>query len=71
MRPKFELKLNNVFQAGDDIALIFSDWTLAATDSDGNPVEMAAQTSDVARRRPDRSWLLVIDNLWGSEHSVV
>lgn len=70
MRPRFDLKVNKAFQA-DDTALIFSDWTLSATDPDGNAVEMAGQGSDVARRQPDGSWLMVIDNPWGGEHGFI
>lgn len=70
MRPRFDLKVSKAFQA-DDTALIFSDWTLSATDPDGNAVEMAGQGSDVARRQPDGSWLMVIDNPWGGEHGFI
>ena len=70
MGPRFDLKVNKTFQA-DDTALIFSDWTLSATDPDGNAVEMAGQGSDVARRQPDGSWLMVIDNPWGGEHGFI
>ena len=67
LKPKFELEFQKAFQAGD-IALLFSEWTLSATDPDGNAVEMEGRTSDVARRQPDGRWLVVIDNPSGSEH---
>jgi ketosteroid isomerase-like protein len=51
-----------------EIALLFSDWTLSATDPDGHAIEMAGRTSDVARRQSDGSWLFVIDDPYGSEH---
>ncbi len=70
MRPRFDLKVSKAFEA-DDTALIFSDWTLSATDPDGNAVEMAGQGSDVARRQADGSWLMVIDNPWGGEHGFI
>ena len=70
MRPKFSLKVNKAFQVGD-IALVFSDWSISATDPDGNAVEMAGQGSDVARLQPDGSWLMVIDNPWGGEHGFI
>jgi ketosteroid isomerase-like protein len=54
LKPKFELVFKKAFQAGD-IALLFSEWTLSATDPDGNAIEMSGQTSDVARRQPDGS----------------
>ncbi len=67
MRPTFSIEGRKVLQTGD-IALSFADWTLAGTAPNGEPIEMAAQTSDVLRRQPDGSWLFVIDNPWGSAH---
>ena len=67
LKPKFELEFKKAVQAGD-IALLFSEWTLSATNPDGNAVEMEGRTSDVARRQPDGRWLVVIDNPSGSEH---
>jgi uncharacterized protein (TIGR02246 family) len=66
-RPTFNLEVRKVLQAGD-IALSFADWTLRGTGPDGEPIEMAAQTSDVLRRQPDGSWRILIDNPWGSAH---
>lgn len=66
LKPQFDLQLKKAFQA-DDIALLFSTWTLKGTDSAGGPIEMAGQTSDVVRRQPDGTWLLVIDIPFGAE----
>jgi ketosteroid isomerase-like protein len=51
LEPRFDLEFKKAFQAGD-IALLFSNWTLSGTDLDGNAVELAGRTSDVARRQP-------------------
>jgi len=67
MKPRFDLQFKKSFQAGD-IALLFSDWTLSATDPDGNAIEMGGRTAGVARRQPDGSWLFAIDNPYGTEH---
>ena len=48
MRPTFNLEVRKVLQTGDH-ALSFADWTLSGTGPDGEPIEMAAQTSDVLR----------------------
>ncbi|HAF12136.1 MAG TPA: hypothetical protein DCK99_00285 [Blastocatellia bacterium] len=42
-------------------------WTLTGTDPSGGAVEMAGQTSDVVRRQPEGTWLLVIDIPYGAE----
>ena len=67
LKPRFDLEFKKAFQAGD-IALLFSNWTLSGTDPDGNAVELAGRTSDVARRQPYGSWLFVIDDPFGAEH---
>jgi uncharacterized protein (TIGR02246 family) len=67
LQPTFNLEVRKVLQTGD-IALSFADWTLSGTGPDGEPIEMAAQTSDVLRQQPDGSWRIVIDNPYGSAH---
>jgi uncharacterized protein (TIGR02246 family) len=44
MEPKFDLQFKKAFQAGD-IALLFSDWTLSASDPDGNAIAPAGATA--------------------------
>ena len=61
-----ELHVDKIFQT-DDVALLFSSWTLTGTDpEDGSPRVTSGQTSDVVRRQPDGSWLFVIDNPEGA-----
>ena len=67
LAPRFDFEFNYAFEVGD-VALLFSDWTLSATDPDGNAVELAGRTTDVARRQADGSWLFVIDDPYGTEH---
>ncbi len=64
-KPKFDLEYGKAFEAGDDLALLVSRWTLAGTGHDGGAVEMASQTADVVRQKPDGSWRIVIDNPYG------
>jgi len=45
----------------DGIALHLSKWTLRP----GGGPEIVGRTTDVLRRQPDGSWLMLIDNPWG------
>jgi uncharacterized protein (TIGR02246 family) len=65
--PTFNLQVRKIFEAGD-LALSFADWTLTGTRPDGEAIEMSAQTSDVLRKQPDRTWRFAIDNPFGSAH---
>jgi uncharacterized protein (TIGR02246 family) len=61
LRPRFELDPRESIVAGD-IALLISRWKISGTRLDGRPLHLEGQTSDVARRQEDGTWLLVIDN---------
>ena len=64
-KPRFDLKMRGMLQSGD-LALLFSDWTLAGTAPDGQEFKLQGQTSDVVRRQSDGRWLIVIDNPFGA-----
>lgn len=66
IKKEFELRFLKALESGD-IAILYSRWKLAGTGRDGSAVRMKGQTSDVVRRQPDGSWLLVIDNPLGHE----
>jgi uncharacterized protein (TIGR02246 family) len=66
LRPTMTGSIEKVVTAGDT-ALVINDWSLTGTDSDGNPVEMAAKSADVLRRRADGTWGILIDDPWGGQ----
>ncbi len=49
-----------------DLAMSLVKWTLNGTGPDGKPLTMTGTSSDVARRQPDGTWRMVIDNPWGT-----
>ena len=64
LKAHMELKVDKVLRA-DDVALIFSSWSLKGTGLDGKPLDQTGQTSDVVRRQADGLWRFVIANPWG------
>lgn len=64
-QPTFDIEVGKVLQAGDDLALVISKWTMRGDGQDGEPLEMAGQTADVMRRQTDGSWRVAIDNPYG------
>jgi uncharacterized protein (TIGR02246 family) len=68
LKGHMDLKVDRIIIA-QDIALLFSSWTINGTGPDGTALAMAGQTSDVARRQTDGSWLFVIDNPQGANAS--
>ena len=65
LNAQLTLQVERVLQSAE-LALLISHWTLNGTDPNGNKVEQAGTTADVARRQPDGTWLLVIDNPYGT-----
>ena len=61
-KAQMMLTVARMIQSGDT-ALLLSKWVI--TSANGN-VESTGQTSDVVRRQPDGTWLLVIDNPYGA-----
>ena len=69
LKGEFQMDAPSVVQSGE-IALLMGKWTLKGTNpGDGQPLEMAGQTSDVIRRQTDGTWLFVIDNPFGAQNA--
>ncbi|HEX8141221.1 MAG TPA: nuclear transport factor 2 family protein [Pyrinomonadaceae bacterium] len=66
LKGGFEMQPVKLIQTSD-LALLYSRWSLKGTGPDGNAIELRGQTSDVARRQADGTWLLAIDNPYGGE----
>jgi ketosteroid isomerase-like protein len=49
-----------------DLAQLSSRWECDATAPDGSPVHLEFRGSELARRQPDATWRLLIDNPWGA-----
>ena len=64
LRPVLTGTIEKVVTAGDT-ALVVNAWTLEGTGPDGEPISMAARSSDVLRRRPNGDWGILIDDPWG------
>ena len=62
MGIQMKLEVRRTIQAGD-LALLLSTWELKGEGASAS----SGQTSDVARRQADGSWLLVIDVPYGAE----
>jgi uncharacterized protein (TIGR02246 family) len=65
VRPRMTGHIEKVLCAGGT-ALVANRWSLSGTAPDGSPVELAATSADVLRRRSDGSWGILIDDPWGA-----
>ena len=65
LKPTLTGETHQVIEGGD-VALFSSKWSLKGATPDGKPVHMGGISSDVLRRQADGTWLIVIDNPWGT-----
>jgi ketosteroid isomerase-like protein len=64
----FSMEQPMVLESGD-IALLMAKWSLEGTSPDGKAVDIEGHTADVVRRQSDGSWLIVIDNPFGTANA--
>jgi uncharacterized protein (TIGR02246 family) len=62
MQPRITMNVTKVVRAGDDLAILYNDWSLAAKGPDGKAVTMAGKAIEVVRRQRDGSWLFAVDD---------
>ncbi len=62
MKPQFDRRVEKVVPAGDDLALLYSRWTMTANGSDGDAVTTAGRGVELVRRHYDGTWLFAIDD---------
>ena len=67
MQPKFSSKVVKVVKAGDNLAMVYSDWTMSAPGPDGPPIERGGKAIEVIRRQRDGTWLFVLDDPYGRD----
>jgi 8-oxo-dGTP diphosphatase len=65
MRPAMRTEVTKVVQTGEDLAIVYNDWNLAAKRPDGTPIERAGKALEVVRRQPDGTWKFAIDDPFG------
>jgi uncharacterized protein (TIGR02246 family) len=63
---QIDLRLQRCIRC-NDLAILYSGWTMTGQAPDGSEVNLNGQTSDVVRRQADGTWLLAIDNPFGTE----
>jgi ketosteroid isomerase-like protein len=66
MKGKLEAKSKGVLQAGG-LALLITEWSIIGAEPDGNPIKLTGRGTVVLRSQSDGSWLMVIENPWGTD----
>jgi len=59
---KITMKVVRVVPAGDDLAVLYNDWSLIGKAADGSAVEMKHKAMEIVRRQPDGTWRFAVDD---------
>jgi uncharacterized protein (TIGR02246 family) len=66
MKVKLEARVRRVIQAGN-LALLTTEWSIVGTEPDGKPINLNGRGTVVLRSQFDGSWLMAIENPWGTD----
>ena len=62
VRPRLTIDLTMVARQGDDLAVIYNDWSLSAAGPDGAKIEQSGRAIEVVRRQADGTWRFAFDD---------
>ena len=62
IQPKLRNNAVKVIEAGEDLALVYNDWSMSAKGRDGTLIERAGKAIEVVRRQADGTWRFAIDD---------
>jgi uncharacterized protein (TIGR02246 family) len=66
LKPTLTIEAQQIVQAGD-VAQYCARWSMKGTDPTGTAVQLGGRSSSILRRQPDRRWLFLVDNPWGTD----
>jgi|SRR5581483_132694 len=64
MKPTLRMSVSRVVHAGEDLAVLYNEWSMTAKAPDGTPVEMQGKAMEIVRRQADGTWRFAIDDPW-------
>jgi ketosteroid isomerase-like protein len=59
-KPRFRMNVTQVVRAGDDLAVLYNDWTVTLSGR-----EMTGRALEIVRRQPGGTWRFVVDDPHG------
>ncbi len=62
IQPTLRNNVVRVVSAGEDLALMYNDWSMSARGRGGKPMERTGKAVEVVRRQADGTWRFVIDD---------
>lgn len=63
-RLRLQTKVTKVVRVGEDLAVLYNDWTGSMTGPDSQPTALAGKAIEVVRRQADGTWRYIVDDPW-------
>jgi uncharacterized protein (TIGR02246 family) len=62
--PEAKITMNvvRVVRAGDDLAVLYNDWSMVGRAADGSPFAMAHKAIEIVRWQSDGTWRFAVDD---------
>jgi ketosteroid isomerase-like protein len=61
---RVQLKVTKVVRVGEDLAVLYNDWSGSMEGPDRQPTEMTGKAIEVVRRQADGTWRFIVDDPW-------
>jgi uncharacterized protein (TIGR02246 family) len=62
LQPQLRSNIVMTLRNGDDLAVLYNDWTMSVRTPDGQTTEMAGKAIEVVCRQGDGSWKFAVDD---------
>jgi uncharacterized protein (TIGR02246 family) len=63
--PRLTCRVWKIVGCGEDLALLYNDWTLSMKGPDGSRLDRSGKALELVRRQPDGTWRFAIDDPYG------
>ena len=61
-KPRVQTQVTKVVRVGDDLAVLYNEWSGSMRGQDGQPTALAGKATEVARRQADGTWRFIVDD---------
>ena len=64
-KPRLRSNIGFTLRNGENLAVLYNDWTMTITGPDGKPIEMTGKAIETVCKQADGSWRFAIDDPFG------
>ncbi len=63
-QPRVQTHVTKVVRVGDDLAVLYNEWSGSMAGPDGQPTALAGKATEVVRRQADGTWRFIVEDPW-------